>query len=113
MKNILIIIICLFTLTSFSQTRRQRNMNFDKVSSGVRSNYVSSKNIMKTSGFAATISGLAIIGFHFYEGKEAWKYATKSSGFKYKPYGQQGTRPFMIPIGITLSISGIIAMIRN
>lgn len=113
MKKIIILILCLISIDSFSQSRKQRNATFDKMNSGIRRNYVSAENTMKVSGLIATVSGLAIIGFHFYEGNEAWKYATQSSGFKYKSYFQQGTRPFMIPIGLTLSIGGIVTMIRN
>ena len=105
---------CLLALSSQAQTRSQRGALADQMNAAMRRNYVSSSDEMKWSGVAATVAGVAIIVAHQFEGNEAWKYAKPGqTGWFYKPYLKQGTRPFMIPIGITLTIGGLATVLRN
>ena len=105
---------CLLALSSQAQTRSQKMASFDRMNSAMRRNYVSPADDMRWSGFAAVVAGTAIIIAHQFEGNEAWKYAKSGqSGWLYKPYLRQGTRPFMIPIGITFTIGGIATILRN
>ena len=102
------------TLFGQAQTRQQRNAAFDRMNSAMRRNYVSDAAVMRKAGIAAVIAGTAIIIAHQFEGNEAWKYAKQGqSGWFYKPYMKQGTRPLMIPIGITFIIGGTATILRN
>ncbi len=113
-KILLTVTILLFSLLLNAQTRSQRAATFDRMNSAIRRNYVSDEDEMRWSGVAATVAGLSIIALHQFEGNEAWKYSKQgSSGWFYKPYFKQGTRPFMIPIGLTLTIGGIGTILRN
>ena len=101
-------------LTSYGQTRQQRGALADQMNAAMRRNYVSGSDEMRWAGVAATIAGVAIIVAHEFEGNEAWKYAKPGqSGWFYKPYMKQGTRPFMIPIGITFTVGGLATILRN
>jgi len=114
MKKLLVILICLMALTGYTQTRQQRSAAFDRMNSAMRRNYVSDADAMRWSGIAAIVAGSAIIIAHQFEGNEAWKYAKQGqSGWFYKPYMKQGTRPLMIPIGITFIIGGTATVLRN
>lgn len=114
MKYILIIWLALAPILTQAQTRKQRAENFDKVNSAIRRNYVSDSDKMRWSGVAATIAGVAIISLHQFESNEAWKYSIRgSSGWYYKPYLKQSSRPLMIPIGLTFTIGGLATIIRN
>jgi hypothetical protein len=113
MKKIMVMLMCLLVLSSQAQTRQQRNAAFDRMSSAMRGNYVSDADVMRQGGIAAVIAGTAIIIAHQFEGNEAWKYAKQGDGWFYKPYIKQGTRPFMIPIGITFIIGGTATILRN
>ena len=98
---------CLLALSSQAQTRQQRGAAFDQMSAAMRRNYVSNSDEMRWSG-------IAIIAAHQFEGNEAWKYAKPGqTGWFYKPYLRQSTRPLMIPIGITFTIGGIATILRN
>ncbi len=114
MKKLLVTLMCLVALTGYTQTRQQKAVAFDRMNSAMRRNYVSDADAMRWSGFAAMVAGTAIIIAHQFEGNEAWKYAKQGqSGWFYKPYMKQGTRPVMIPIGITFTIGGLATVIRN
>ena len=113
MKKIMVMLMCLLALSSQAQTRQQRNAAFDRISSAMRGNYVSDADVMRQGGIAAVIAGTAIIIAHQFEGNEAWKYAKQGGGWFYKPYIKQGTRPFMIPIGVTFIIGGTATILRN
>ena len=114
MKKIMVILMCLLALSTQAQTRQQRNAAFDRMNSAMRGNYVSDADVMRWGGFAAVVAGTAVIIAHQFEGNEAWKYAKQGqSGWFYKPYMKQGTRPFMIPIGVTFIIGGTATIMRN
>jgi hypothetical protein len=113
MKKIMVMLMCLLALSSQAQTRQQRNAAFDRMSSAMRGNYVSDADVMRWGGFAAVVAGTAIIIAHQFEGNEAWKYAKQGGGWYYDPYFKQGTRPFMIPIGVTFIIGGTATIMRN
>lgn len=101
-------------LFSQAQTRQQRNAAFDRMNAHMRRNYVSDADIMRWGGIASVVAGTAIIIAHQFEGNEAWKYAKQGqSGWFYKPYMKQGTRPLMIPIGVTFIIGGTATVLRN
>jgi len=114
MKKVMVMLMCLLALSSQAQTRQQRGAAFDQMSAAIRQNYVSNSDEMRWSGIAATVAGIAIIAAHQFEGNEAWKYARPGqTGWFYKPYLRQSTRPLMIPIGITFTIGGIATILRN
>ncbi len=104
---------CLLALSTQAQTRQQRNAAFDRMNAHMRGNYVSDADIMRWGGFAAVVAGTAIIIAHQFEGNEAWKHAKQGGGWYYDPYFKQGTRPFMIPIGVTFIIGGTATIMRN
>ena len=109
----MVMLICLLALSTQAQTRQQRNAAFDRMSSAMRGNYVSDADIMRWGWFAAVVAGTAIIIAHQFEGNEAWKHAKQGGGWYYDPYFKQGTRPFMIPIGVTFIIGGTATIMRN
>ena len=110
----MVILMCLLALSSQAQTRQQRGAAFDRMNSAIRSNYVSDADEMRWAGLTAVVAGAAIIVAHQFEGNEAWKYSKPGqSGWLYKPYLKQSTRPFMIPIGITFIIGGTATILRN
>lgn len=113
MKKIMVMLMCLLALSSQAQSRQQRGAAFDRMNSAMRRNYVSDADEMRWAGIAATVAGIAIIAAHQYEGNEAWKHAHKTGGWYYDSYFKQGTRPFMIPIGVTFIIGGTATIIRN
>jgi len=113
MKKIMVILMCLLALSTQAQTRQQRNAAFDRMNSAMRGNYVSDADVMRWGGFAAVVAGTAIIIAHQFEGNEAWKHAKQGGGWYYDPYFKQGTRPFMIPIGVTFIIGGTATIMRN
>lgn len=114
MKKIMVMLMCLLALSSQAQTRQQRGALADQMNTAMRRNYVSGSDEMRWSGVAAVVAGSAIIIAHQFEGNEAWKYAKQGqTGWFYKPYLKQSTRPFMIPIGVTFIIGGTATVLRN
>jgi uncharacterized protein (DUF2126 family) len=63
-------------------------------------------------GLTMIVSGLAVVGLGIYEGPEAWKRPT-SSGWVYKPFISQSTRPFMMATGVALTGTGIGIILYN
>ena len=113
MKKLLVTLMCLVALSSTAQTRAQRGAAFDRMNTAMRRNYVSDADDMRWGGVAAIVAGTAIIIAHQFEGNEAWKHANQGGGWYWDPYLKQGTRPLMIPIGITFTIGGLATVIRN
>jgi hypothetical protein len=113
MKKLLVTLLCLVALSSTAQTRAQRGAAFDRMNSAMRRNYVSDADVMRRSGWAAAIAGVAVIGANIYEGHEAWKHAKKGGGWVYDPYLKQSTRPIMLSIGVTLTIGGTLTALTN
>jgi uncharacterized protein (DUF2126 family) len=63
-------------------------------------------------GLTMIVSGLAVIGLDIYEGAESWK-KPASSGWVYKPFISQSTRPFMMATGVALTGTGIGIILYN
>lgn len=74
--------------------------------------WVSDRDDNRKVGLTMVIGGLAVIGLDIYEGKEAWKRPT-STGWTYRPFINQSTRPIMMVTGVALTGAGLGIMLYN
>jgi len=117
MRNI-IFILCLFLTTSiFSQmsidSKKITNLYNEPQSIQVVKNKWKSDSYEDRKTYTAVLaSGLVMTGLCLYEGNESWK---KSNGTNwiYKPFIKQSTRPYMLSVGLGMSVTGIIGLIVN
>lgn len=112
----MLILTLLFSLQSYGQMsldiKEPKLYVEPKSIQAVRNVWQSDADDNRKVGITMVIGGLTMIGLDIYEGNEAWKRPT-STGWVYRPFISQSTRPFMMMTGVTLTGTGVGIILLN